>query len=382
MRTLLVTLLLLSAAAAVLLWMSAGEAPAPPSPSVGPSVAAEDEAAAPPPAQPQAEPARTEAEPPAGRFVPPALPARPEGLTLHGRVVDAVSGQPIGVFRTWLAGEGEDLDTVSRNPARVRLHANPLGTFTYHGLKEGRYDLLVRTETHQDAVVRGIALPQGDEPLLVRLSRGAWIEVTTTDLEGDGEGGLEVRIDPLRLEPHATPPRVRLRFTDDHGRALFTNLPPGAYRVALANAALASEAQQEVVLGPGGSQRVTFRLPDLVTVEVSARDTQDHPLGLVQVRLWSKDGKGIFRAETDARGRARIRHVPAGEYTVKVYKWGFRRRTFSFSVPEGYGTRAVPLEIELTADPAAAAAELNPTKEQLERLKRGERPSEVFGGDG
>lgn len=44
-------------------------------------------------------------------------------------------------------------------------------------------------------------------------------------------------------------------------------------------------------------------------------------------------------------------------------------------------TGDVPLEVQLVPDMAAARAEENPTREQLEKLKRGVRPHEVFTED-
>ena len=123
-------------------------------------------------------------------------------------------------------------------------------------------------------------------------------------------------------------------------------------------------------------------MPDYATIEIRAHDAERRPLGLVSVRMWSKNGRGIFRAETDAHGRARIRHVPSGEYTVKAYKLDYRRVTRPFQVPETALGGKVALELELVHDPASTWAELHPTKEQLERLKRGERPADVFGSGG
>ncbi len=299
-----------------------------------------------------------------------------ELYTLHGEVLDAVSEAPIELFRMWCEPETENIQAASAQAYRGRTFSNPLGTFTYRGLAPGTYNLFIRIEGYEELVVEKVEVPTEDEKLSLRLSRGAYIEVTVNDSEGDGVSDLEVRLNPLRLDEPERLPRVRLDFTDDYGRTRFTNLPSGIYTVAMGNAALAEYATQEFYLGLGAAYPVTFTVPDLATVQVLATDTNGEALGIVQVRMWSKSGRGVFRAETDRHGKARVRHVPAGDYTVKVYKLGFRRRNLELSVAENQSE--VPLEIVLVQDERAAWEEENPTPEVLQRLKAGERPSDVF----
>ncbi len=307
------------------------------------------------------------------------IAAGEELFTLHGEVLDAVTREPVTLFRVFClpVGAGSD-EEAGRHTAR--LFGNPLGTFTFRGLERGRYNLLIRNEEYEPLSVTDVEVPIVEEKLTLVMSRGAWIDVTVSDFEEEGVSDLEVRLDPVSLDNPANSPRVRLRRTDDYGKATFTCVPPGSYTLSLANAGLAEQARQQFYLGPGASHAVSFCIPALTSVLVSAKDAEGNALNLVQVRMWGADGRGIFRAETGVDGCARVEHVPAGEYTVKTYKPGFWRKNLKLTVIEGQAE--VPLDIVLVGDPRATEAELHPTPEQLERLKAGERPADVFGGGG
>jgi len=306
------------------------------------------------------------------------IAAGEELFTLHGEVLDSVSGNPVKIYRSFLEAVGDTKSDPSSTIHLGRTWANPIGTFTYRGLYAGTYDLLIKVQGYQDLRVASVVLPMTEEKLSLTLSRGAYIDVTVNDFEGDGIGQLEVRLNPIQLDDPENGPRIRLRHTDDHGKALFTDLPSGTYTVAMANAALSEYASQAFYLGHGQAYPLTFTVPPLNTVMVQANDQKGNALNLVQVRMWSKEGKGVFRTETDSDGQAKIEHVPSGEYTVKLYKHGCRRKTQALTVESRSGD--VELAIALIHDPAAQKAEENPTAEQMKKLKAGLRPHEVFTG--
>ncbi|MBI4881208.1 MAG: carboxypeptidase regulatory-like domain-containing protein [Planctomycetes bacterium] len=317
--------------------------------------------------------------------LPPDLIARriaagEELFTLHGEVLDAVTREPVPLFRMFCLTAESGLDEAAAPRHTVRIFGNPLGTFTFNGLERGRYNLLIRNEEYEPLSVANVEVPAAEEKITLLMSRGAWIDVTVSDFQEEGVSDLEVRLDPVSLDDPANPPQVRLRRTDDNGKAAFTCVPPGTYTLSLANSALAEQARQQFYLGPGASHAVSICVPALTSVLVSAKDAEGNALNLVQVRMWGADGRGIFRAETGTDGRARMEHVPSGEYTVKTYKPGFWRKNLKLTVIDGQ--EEVPLDIVLVGDPRATEAEQNPTPEQLERLKAGERPADVFGGGG
>ncbi|MFH0943655.1 MAG: carboxypeptidase-like regulatory domain-containing protein [Planctomycetota bacterium] len=309
----------------------------------------------------------------------PDLPVNfvPGLYTLHGEVLDATSLEPVKMFRMACMPVGEDIEQVLKDPVGLRTFSNPIGTFTWHRLEPGSYNLLIRIGGYETLIVRGVSVPTSEEKLSLRLSRGAYVTVQVNDLEGEGISDLEVRLNPLALdEPEKGAPTVQLRFTDKFGRTRFTNLPTGTYSVSLNSVGLTEYESERFYLGPGANYPAVFQVPTLNTVHVLAKDAKGNTLGTVQVRMWRQEGRGIFRTETAPDGTAEIDHVPQGEYTVKLFKLGFRRKNQTLSVPTATGD--VPLNIVMVEDPLALERELHPTPEQLDRLKLGERPSDVF----
>ena len=308
---------------------------------------------------------------------PPSMPADDGTHTLYGEVLDAVSLTPVTMFRMACLPLGEDIERAAEKPPTLRTFSNPIGTFTWRKLQPGTYNLLIRIDGYEQLIVRAVTVPTNVEKLSYRLSRGAYVDVAVTDFEGDGISDLEVRLNPVALDdPTKGGPRVRLRFTDNYGKTGFTNLPSGTYSVSLNSVGLTHHLSETFYLGVGANFPVNFQVPLLNTVRVHAEDTKGNLLGTVQVRMWRQEGQGVFRAETDRDGTASIDHVPQGEYLVKLYKHGFRRKNQTLTVSSE--SSDVPLKIVMLEDPEALERELHPTPEQLQRLKLGERPSEVF----
>lgn len=302
-------------------------------------------------------------------------------FTLHGEVLDAFSEEPVTSYQVMCVSTEESFEKAKTERHNYKLFGNSLGTFTFRKLERGTYNLHFKVYGYEDLTVLDVEVPNPEDKLSLRMSRGAWVDVTVNDFEGDGISDLEVRLNPVRMDDPKKYPRVRLQYTDNHGKVTYTNLPSGTYSVSMENAALADYASEEFYLGPGSNYPVTFTVPELNTVVVQAQDTKENVLSVVQVRMWSTSGRGIFRAQTGADGTAKIRHVPSGKYNVKVYKHGFRRKDQELNV-ESEGGRDVILKLELIEDPLALEREKNPSQEQLDRLKRGERPADVFKDDG
>ena len=380
--TILFAVILATALTAVwLLNHEVGEAPSFSSVSEQTSATESGDLAGPSGPQPE-EPANSDREALAAE-APDRAPVEVEDntFTLFGEVLDGVSREPVTLFRMACVPLGKDVGRVAEHPAKLRTFANPIGTFTWRDLKPGSYSLLIRVEGYETLVVPAVTIPTREKKLSYLLSRGAYVDVAVNDFEGDGISDLEVRLNPIALDdPTKGGPRVRLRFTDNYGKAGFTNLPSGTYSVSLNSVGLTQFVSETFYLGPGSNYPVQFQVPMLNTVRVHAEDTEGHLLGAVQVRMWRQEGRGIFRTETNPDGKASIDHVPQGEYLVKLYKHGFQRKNQTLTVSTQ--SADVPLRIVMVEDAESLKRELNPTPEQLQRLKAGERPSDVFLGGG
>ena len=307
-----------------------------------------------------------------------------EGEKLHGVVTDATSGQPMDFLTVHLAKVDDgDIHFLARERNHAKIFRDTKGNFLIRALDPGQYNLLIRCAGYSDVVVEDFAVPC--ESLELTMSRGSFIEVTTADSWGDGIGGVEVRLVPVRLDEVTTEgkpktPSVRLRRTDDYGKALFSDLPTGVYRVELLNKALAADPSPEFYLGPGKSFPVKFQIKELNVLTVEVSDSAGHALGNTQIRLWSKGpDQSNFRLQTDRDGKAETQFVPQGTYRMKLWKPGFLRLARTISVPYVNGGHVE--KVVMTVDPTDGEAERNPTLEQLQRLRAGEDPVSVFGID-
>jgi hypothetical protein len=378
--------LLLATLAAVALWFVFGA----------------DDAATPRPSLPEQEPPAPEVELAAGaereapvvatRVKPPessrsiALTYSPhpgEGSLpmLVGRVTDAVDGTPLPFFVTALAPTAEgDVAKLAESSDYRRPWGNSVGAFTYRNVEPGRYALLVRCEGYRDYLLSDFTIPIDVPRLDIQLQRGAWIEALVVDAEEqEGEGGIEVQIVPLTLDDAtAFAPQVLLRTTDAHGKALFTGIEPGTYEIRLVNHALSAAPVQQIYVGRDVGFPVRFVIDPLNDVVVRVTASRGDALKGVHVRMWSDDQTGVFRAETDLDGEAYFEHVPQGLYTLKTWRHGYLREDRQVAFGTSRGEHEV--EVVLDEDPLAeeGGTEANPTLEQLDRIKAGERPSEVF----
>lgn len=312
---------------------------------------------------------------PEARFSDPAQ-------TVWGHVVDAVTKQPIDFFQTYLVPvEVGDVLAVAERQEYVRIWGNSKGAFTYREVAEGKYGLLVRRDGYRDVIFRDFVIPNHRGLLEIELQRGAYIEVEVVDGdELEGIGGIETFLRPVSLDdPNASLPSVLRRETDDYGKGLFTGLPAGTWKVELGNRKLSAQPEYQVYVGADVGVPVRFVIQPLNTVTVTVKDEQGETLNGVHVRMWSKDGNGTFRDDTDIDGEAVMSHVPPGTYTVKIWKPGYFRDDREIVIGTLNGEFAT--EFEMVADPLAdkGGSEANPTLEQIQELKIPvNRPSDVF----
>ncbi len=299
--------------------------------------------------------------------------------TLHGRVVDAVSDKPVTGFQMWVARADEgSMDSVALNPSRMRFFNNRLGTFTHRGLAAGRYSVMIRIEGYQQLVVPDVVIPVESQDFVLKLSRGAFIEGTVTNLDGETLSDIEIRLNPVQLDDPTRAPRVMLAITDVDGHYLFSDLPTGTYFVSLANASLGADPSPQVYLGVGANYPVNFQIREHNTVVVRVIDETGRGVVGAHVRLFASGGSIAQRGETDSDGEAEIEHVPAGSYTLKVFRGGYKRvdQPLSITTPEG----EVEASVTLALDPNAGKSPDKLTKEEVDALHNVEKQLEESHG--
>ncbi len=85
-----------------------------------------------------------------------------------------------------------------------------------------------------------------------------------------------------------------------------------------------------------------------------------------------------MRGETGSDGDVEIEHVPAGSYTLKVYRAGFLRKDLPLAVTSTEGE--VPVAVTLALDPNADKPNDKLTPEELKELHDPEKQLEKLHG--
>lgn len=295
--------------------------------------------------------------------------------TLHGTVVDSVSKRPVSQYTMVIARTNEgDIRGMMSDPRRTKVWHNKLGTFTYRDIAEGLYNVGIRVLGYEELVVTNVQVPSKAD-LTFELSRGAYVEGRVHDDEESGIGGIDVRLRPIALDDPNAQIVAGLQHTDDDGQFLFSMIPPGTYEIALGNKQLSPQGPQQLYVAAGRGYTINFFVPEQNEITVIVQDAQGHRLPGATISLWSGGGEGVLRGETEETGEAELHPVPPGTYSVKIWRDGYKR------VVEQRTLNGVSDEVEWTfvleVDPRDYETDV--TAEELERLKNGERPDEVFG---
>jgi protocatechuate 3,4-dioxygenase beta subunit len=265
------------------------------------------------------------------REVTVELPTRVD-VTLHGRLVDAESGQPLagGVIRV------EPSRGLENAPAQEIL-ASADGTFVIEARSWEVQFASASGEEHARAIFDLEAGHESPERALeVRLSRAAALEVLV--LEGsspvaDAKVELGTHLYHLRLDtdfwsfPMGEDPTWTAR-SDLSGLAVVESLPPRApleLTIDPRDRPRRVEAEP-VVLDPGERRRVEIRLGSGGTIAGRVEDSKGQAvpdLAIWRIAAEFPAPKRIesyetpaARTRTDAQGRFRFEDVPAGSWHV------------------------------------------------------------------
>lgn len=248
-----------------------------------------------------------------------------EAGEVAGRVIDADTGAPLaGVELQLRAAGGSFGDAIA---SRTRS-ASPDGGFRLRGVAAGSYRLHARREGYGGAGVE-VEVPPGGatEGVEVALPPAAGAVILVRGASGAASGYVKVAAlaaaapdpPPDRL---STPAAGGFFAPGEAGRIHLTALPAGRWRVHLAAPGFAAAAVD--LEAPGPPVPVTLSPEAVVDVRVpELAETVDAG----RVRLLAADGRPLLvpghagSVESGRRlqlGRARLRHVPAGVWTVEV----------------------------------------------------------------
>jgi protocatechuate 3,4-dioxygenase beta subunit len=263
------------------------------------------------------------------REVTVEIPTRVD-VTLHGRLVDAESGQPLagGVVRV------EPSRGLDPAPAQDIL-ARADGTFE---IEVRSWEVLFASASADEHAQVIFGLDPGHETperaLQVRLSRAATLEVLVLDGSSpvaDAKVELTTRLYHLRLhsdwwdmgeDPTWT------RHSDASGLAVVGKLPPQApLQLAIESRDRPRRLEAEpITLDPGERRRVEIRLGAGGTIAGRVEDSKGQ--AVLDLAIWRIAAEfpapkriesyetPAARTRTDAQGRFRFEDVPAGSWHV------------------------------------------------------------------
>jgi beta-lactamase regulating signal transducer with metallopeptidase domain len=293
-----------------------------------------------------------------------------DGAAVSGRVVDAMSGQPV-------AGASVRLQYITgvENPPRCPIGdcevlADPVagripvyrattaadGSFDVRGIKPGDYDVAAvapgyiqryfgQTSDDMPEVPVHVAARQSATAIEVRLERAGSVSGRIFSDSGDGLAGVEVELLRRRgFNPGATRPMtVAFAQTEDMGTYRFRDVPAGEYYVrAYTSRSMAptrgagalsytatffpdatdETLAQPVLLGGGADLAgIDFALITARKRTVSGRlvDPAGVSLASAIVTLISRSSSETFRTSVAADGRFRFSDVPAANYMLTIF---------------------------------------------------------------
>jgi hypothetical protein len=265
-------------------------------------------------------------------FIPCAVLAQePDVVTLTGTVLDAFTGEPLtGVV-------------VSMNDLGLRVLTDEEGNFILEGVPLGVHELALRKEGYEGPSGR-LSVDKGGEMVFrlnplggVTASDMSRIQGIVRDRErGGGVADASVSLPELRLT----------RVTDENGRFLFENVPPGQFRLVVE---FLGYAPREELLEVSARKMLDLDLVlavdpielEPIEVEVEARNFDLEANGFYERRL-ATSGIFVTREKIEERAPLFTTDIFQALSGVRVVGGGIQKavvvsgsRALSFSVTPG-----------------------------------------------
>jgi hypothetical protein len=261
-------------------------------------------------------------------------------------------GRPIGVLRGQVqAPAGVPLPaqytvelTPSRTSAAARFAAertvqvdSSAGWFELRDLPLGGYDVLVRGEGLESPRVPVLLHPGREEVFLVlQLERTATVDGRVVDAQGSVVSDLEVVLTE-RGEPRSFSVR-----TDAAGRFRFTDVPEGAFQLALGSASAPVVPLRDLTLTRPGLSLGDLEVPRLESLWLRLVDEGGGPVSGARVHGYGSAG-GHVDATSDPRGEVLVPLLPPGRYRLRAADDQGRQGFLALELVRGAGRSSAEL---------------------------------------
>ena len=258
--------------------------------------------------------------------------------SIRGRVVDDVTGAPLGAFDLTLVATPDE-EFPPKYLKRRFCDLEKPGTFDFTGVNAGQRWLLAQAPGYAVGLSAEIELKRGDpvDAVEIRMARGATVTGRVRDAQGRPIAGATVVLGPpprsrssdctasrggCFMPLNNVRPDLPETKTDAAGAYALPRLRGGFYVLSVEHPGLASHrgeafespaegslAVPDVVLSPGATIRGRVKLPD----------GSPDPKAMVQVALVGGLPQRDFRiVYTDQHGRFEVAELAAREYRVVV----------------------------------------------------------------
>ncbi|RKG98053.1 carboxypeptidase regulatory-like domain-containing protein [Corallococcus carmarthensis] len=250
------------------------------------------------------------------------------GVSLTGLTVERVGGAPVPLVELVLTPHTgfEDglpvfLQTGASVPDEARHEAlsDARGSFQFHGLARGEYQLEARAPGHAPHRVARVHVPGTD--VRVVLDGSAFIEGFVT--RGDGTPAPGARVSAWGEDG-----AVEVEAGDTGSFSL--DVPPGSFQVTARHAEETGAAGGAVVVGPGMTVKgVRIRLGGVASLAgvVRRKDSGEAIAGATVGVRANGDRADLLQARAGADGRFEVGGLAPGVYDVQVRAPGFQPLT-------------------------------------------------------
>lgn len=259
---------------------------------------------------------------------PVPLPAAPSdrgdasSLCVRARVLDAHTGHCVTAFRAWISRDSRTLADGGWTSQSGEFVRDRYGMVTFGNLEKGTWTLLVRCPGYKDLLVPDLIVPQDEEILTLRLSRGTHICGTVIDSHGTPVWNARVIVKSLSGDrANEDSDLIFKKTTDKKGFYLVGDLEPGSYDVFLTSSETPTDCRRGLFVAEDSGLTINLTLPVRNRVEFRICSASGEPLKNTSVRLYAEERR--FNTTTDADGRAVMERIPDGVYTLSIVKGGF-----------------------------------------------------------
>ena len=248
-------------------------------------------------------------------------PAETIQWRLRGRVIDAISTEPVPAFRIkW----SSDNNSSAAQKMRMRPVRDEKGEFDIKLPTSGPWILSVDGgEEYELKAVEAVTLPRS-EPLLISLPPATLIEGTVRDDTGAPVAGVHVSLRVEKLGLSELLPKWTLTPTNSAGRFRFSRVPPATFslRVAYHEVDLGSVRPFEV--GNGDRSVHDVIISAARNLRVIVLNDNGEPVQRARVTLRFETGETATRTgRSNSAGVVALRYLPEGRATLRIAAAGF-----------------------------------------------------------